>query len=110
MIEDFIVALIAIFIFSMIIYLSGVIFSRRSVKNEPNKRIPYACGERATTSSTSKFSISLYKYIIFFITLDSPLVIIAFASTALNSFNIWFFITYVFILFISSILLLEVMD
>ncbi|MEM3479069.1 MAG: NADH-quinone oxidoreductase subunit A [Candidatus Bathyarchaeia archaeon] len=109
MMEDFIVALVAIFMFSITIYVSGVALSRRSVRNEPSKKIPYVCGERPA-SLTSRVVVSLYKYVIFFIILDSSLVIIAFASTALNPFNIWFFSIYVLLLLISSTLLMEVVE
>jgi len=107
MIEDFIVALVAIFMFSIIIHVSGVVLSRRSVRNEPSKKVPYACGERSA-SLTSRVVVSLYKYVIFFIIFDSSLIIIAFASAALNPFNTWFFSIYVLLLLISSILLLGV--
>ncbi|MEM1507899.1 MAG: hypothetical protein QXU02_04300 [Candidatus Bathyarchaeia archaeon] len=109
MIEDFVVALVAIFTFSMTIYVSGVMLSRRSAKNGSSKRMPYVCGERLA-SLTSRAIISPYKYIIFFIILDSSLVIIAFASAALNPFNIWFFSIYVLLLLISSTPLMEVVE
>jgi len=38
---------------------------------------------------------------------DSSLVIIAFASLALNALNMWFFMLYILIIFISSLFLLE---
>lgn len=109
MVENFIIAFVAIFMSSIIIYMSGVALSRRNVRNEPGKRIPYACGERLA-SLTSRVVVSLYKYIIYFILFDSSLIIIAFASAALNPFNVWFFVIYIFLLFISSALLLEVID
>jgi len=38
---------------------------------------------------------------------DSSLIIISFASLALSALNIWFFMLYVLIIFVSSLLLLE---
>lgn len=88
----------------MAIYVFSVILSRKSFRNEPDKKMPYACGERLA-SLTSIVVITLYKYVIYFIILDSSLAILAFASMALNHSNIWFFSIYVLMLLISSLLL-----
>jgi len=92
-----------------LLYLSSILLSRKINKNirrEWNSKSPYACGERVT-SLNSRINVSLYKYLIYFVMFDSSLLIIAFASLALNISNIWFFIFYILIIFVSSLFLLE---
>jgi NADH:ubiquinone oxidoreductase subunit 3 (subunit A) len=97
--------LIATFVISLIVYIFSAIFSCKSARNEPDKRLPYACGERIASLS-SRIIVSLYRYVIYFIILDSSLLIAAFASLALNPFNTWLFCLYIILLLISSFLLL----
>ena len=94
---------------SISLYAFSAILSRKlnkNVRKEPNGKSPYACGEKVT-SLNSRINVSLYKYLIYFVMFDSSLVIIAFASLALNALNIWFFMLYILIIFISSLFLLE---
>ncbi|MCD6469303.1 NADH-quinone oxidoreductase subunit A [Candidatus Bathyarchaeota archaeon] len=107
--EEFTIALIIVSALSISLYASSAILSRRLNKNIRkglNGKSPYACGEKVA-SLNSRINVSLYKYLIYFVMFDSSLIIIAFASLALHALNIWFFVLYVLIIFISSLFLLE---
>jgi len=98
-----------VFALSILLYISSTILSRRLNKNVRkglNGKSPYACGEKVI-SLNSRINVSLYKYLIYFLMFDSSLLIIAFASLVINAFNLWFFILYILIIFVSSLFLLE---
>ncbi|MGC8896404.1 MAG: NADH-quinone oxidoreductase subunit A [Candidatus Bathyarchaeia archaeon] len=90
---------------SCIVYLLGRLLSAKSVRNGYGKS-SYACGEKANFGKL-KISISHYRYLIYFVILDSSVLLVAFASTALNVANVLFFILYLFIVFMSGLLLLD---
>jgi NADH:ubiquinone oxidoreductase subunit 3 (subunit A) len=105
MIVELGVAFILILAASCIIYLLGRLLSAKPVRNRVGKSA-YACGEKADFSKL-RISISHYMYLIYFVILDSSLLLAAFASMALRLSNISFFILYLLIVFISGLLLLE---
>ena len=71
-----------------------------------NGKSAYACGERVNFGKL-KIGISHYRYLIYFVILDSSVLLVTFASTALNVANVLFFIFYLFIVFMSGLLLLD---
>jgi NADH:ubiquinone oxidoreductase subunit 3 (subunit A) len=100
-----IVAFILIFAASSLIYLLGRHLSPKPVETE-NGHSTYACGEKAAFSKL-RINVSLYKYLIYFIVLDSSVLLVAFASLALSTANVLLLIFYLFIIFVSGFFLVE---
>ncbi|MGC8998399.1 MAG: NADH-quinone oxidoreductase subunit A [Candidatus Bathyarchaeia archaeon] len=105
MIVELGVAFVLILAASCIIYLLGRLFSAKSMRNGDGKSA-YACGEKADFRGL-KINISYYRYLIYFVILDSSVLLAAFASMALRLSNVLFLILYLLIVFISGLLLLE---
>ena len=104
-IAEFAVALFLILAASSLIYIFGRWLSPKSVHNE-NEESTYACGEKAI-SPRLKINVSLYKYLIYFVILDSSVLLVAFAYSALTVASIPLFIIYLLMVFASVFLLLE---
>lgn len=102
---EFVVAFILIFAASILIYLLGRHLSVRTVKTEDG-RSTYACGEKATFSRL-RINVSLYRYLIYFVVLDSSVLLVAFASLALSPSNALLFMFYLLIMLVTVFLLVE---
>jgi NADH:ubiquinone oxidoreductase subunit 3 (subunit A) len=102
---EFFTAFILIFVASALIYILGRWLSPKPLKKE-NEQSTYACGEKATFRKL-KINVSLYKYLIYFVILDSSVLLVAFASLAAHTMNILLFTFYLFTILASSLLLLE---
>ncbi len=88
-----------------IIYLLG----RRSApkpKQTDAERSAYACGEKVTFQGL-KITVALYRYLIYFVILDSSVLVLAFASSALTSINPIFLFLYLGIMLAAGMVLLE---
>jgi NADH:ubiquinone oxidoreductase subunit 3 (subunit A) len=105
MIIELMVTFVLILGLSCLIYLFGCLFSAKPLRNGDSKSA-YACGEKADFGKF-RISISHYKYLIYFVILDSSVLLLAFASTALQAANVLSFILYLFIVFISGLLLFD---
>ena len=105
MISEFAIAFILIFATTSLIYIFSRLLSPKPIQNE-NGQSTYACGEKATFPKL-KINVSLYKYLIYFVILDSSVLLVAFASLAVRAMNIVPFIFYLFILLASSLLLFD---
>ena len=101
---EFATAFILIFAASSLIYIFGRWLSPKPVRSE-NGQSTYACGEKAAFPKL-KINVSLYKYLIYFVILDSSVLLVAFASLALLTANMLLFMFYLFIVLISGLLLL----
>lgn len=66
----------------------------------------YACGEKVTFAKF-KINVSYYRYLVFFVVLDSSVLLTAFAALALRISNALFFAVYLFIVALSGFLLLD---
>jgi NADH:ubiquinone oxidoreductase subunit 3 (subunit A) len=104
MFDEFVIAFVLTLAVSCLIYVFGLWLSPKRVQDE-NERATYACGEKATFPKL-KITVSLYKYLIYFVILDSSVLLVAFASFA-RAMNTVLFMFYLFILLASSLLLLE---
>jgi NADH:ubiquinone oxidoreductase subunit 3 (subunit A) len=102
--SEFAIAFILIFAASSLIYLFGRWLSPKS-KHGENEQSTYACGEKAAFPRL-KINVSLYKYLIYFVILDSSVLLIAFASLALRTANTLLFMFYLFMVLASGFLLL----
>jgi NADH:ubiquinone oxidoreductase subunit 3 (subunit A) len=102
MIES-IVVFILILVVSSAIYLLG-----RQWAPKPNqtgdKSSMYACGEK-TRSEQLKITVTLYKYLIYFVVIDSSVLIIAFAALALDTINPLSLLVYLFTIALATLLL-----
>jgi NADH:ubiquinone oxidoreductase subunit 3 (subunit A) len=103
-IAELLVAFIFILAASFIIYVLGWFLSPKPVQSE-NAQSAYACGEKAAFTKL-RVNVSLYKYLIYFVVLDSSVLLIAFASLALPSIDVVIFMLYLFIVLVSGFLLL----
>jgi NADH:ubiquinone oxidoreductase subunit 3 (subunit A) len=71
------------------------------------ERSVYACGENVTYSKL-KVNVPLYRYLIYFVILDSSVMLIAFASLPhQNPINVPLILLYLFIMLASSLLLFD---
>lgn len=103
--DESVAAFILIFIASSLIYVVGRRLSPKPVQSG-NERSTYACGEKAIFQRL-KINVSLYRYLIYFVILDSSVLLIAFASLAAQMLNMLLFIFYLGILLASTLLLFE---
>jgi len=102
--SEFAIAFVLIFAASFLIYLFGRWLSPKS-KHGENEQSTYACGEKAAFPRL-KIKVSLYKYLIYFVILDSSVLLLAFASLALRTANILLLMFYLFMVLVSGFLLL----
>ncbi len=87
-----------------IVYLLGRRAAPKPVQSE-SERAGYACGEKVTYSKL-KVNVSFYKYLIYFVILDSSVLLVAFASFMQNV-NIPMILLYLLIILGASLILLE---
>jgi NADH:ubiquinone oxidoreductase subunit 3 (subunit A) len=105
MLDDVALAFVLVFGISSLIYIVGRRLSPKSDRNE-NAQSSYACGERPA-SSKARISVSLYKYLIYFVVVDSSVILIAFASLALRAANALVYVLYLGIVLVSGLLLVR---
>jgi NADH:ubiquinone oxidoreductase subunit 3 (subunit A) len=103
--SEFAAAFILIFAASSLIYILGRLLSPKPVHNE-NEESTYACGEKSISRGL-KINVSLYKYLIYFVILDSSVLLAAFAYSALTVASTPLFMIYLLIVLASVFLLLE---
>jgi NADH:ubiquinone oxidoreductase subunit 3 (subunit A) len=103
--SDLALAFVLVFAASSLIYLLGHYLSPRSAKTE-NGQSTYACGEKASFLKL-RINVSLSKYLVYFVVLDSSVLLVAFASLALSAANVLLFMLYLFIMVVSAFLLVE---
>lgn len=104
MIES-IVAFLIILILSSLIYMSSRWVTQKTHASE-EKRSMYACGENVIPKKLS-VNVTLYKYLVYFVIIDSPVLVIAFAALALETINPpLHLLVYLFSILIADLLLL----
>jgi NADH:ubiquinone oxidoreductase subunit 3 (subunit A) len=103
--SDLALAFILVFAASSLIYLLGRHLSPKSAKTE-NGQSAYACGEKASFPKL-RINVSLSKYLIYFVVLDSSVLLVAFASLALSITNVLLFMFYLIMMVVAVLLLVE---
>jgi len=103
MIEPIIAFLLVLLIASAIYIISKKLAPKTLLSKE--KSAMYACGEKVF-SKRLMVNVSLYKYLIFFVILDSPALILAFAALALENINPFTLLIYLGIILAADALLL----
>jgi len=88
-----------------IIYLLGRRVAPKTVQTIGERSV-YACGEKVVYPKL-KVNISLYKYLIYFVILDSAVLLLAYASFAEQVMNTPLLLLYLFMAFVSAIILFE---
>lgn len=99
------IAFIMIVAVALLIYVLGRRASPKPIQSE-NERSTYACGEVAPIQK-QRITVSLSKYLIYFVVLDSAVLLLAFATLVTHGANVPLLILYLFMLLGSSLLLLE---
>jgi NADH:ubiquinone oxidoreductase subunit 3 (subunit A) len=92
-----------VFAASSAIYLVGRHLSSKSAETREG-RASYACGEKASFRGL-RINVSLYKYLIYFVVLDASVLLVAFAALVLSTIDALLFMFYLFIMVVSSFLL-----
>jgi NADH:ubiquinone oxidoreductase subunit 3 (subunit A) len=105
MIIEATVAFVLIVSAAAIIYLLGHRSAPKTNQTDA-ERSAYACGEKVTFHGL-KITVALYRYLIYFVILDSSVLVLAFASSALTSTNPLFLILYLGIILAAGLVLLE---
>ena len=90
---------------SSIIYLLGRRVSPKPAQSE-GEQAAYACGEKASFRDL-KINVSLYKYLIYFVILDSSVLLVAFASFAGHAINTSLLVLYLLMMLASGALLFD---
>jgi NADH:ubiquinone oxidoreductase subunit 3 (subunit A) len=104
MVEESLIAFLIIVAVASLIYL----YSRwAALKTSPSeeRNLMYACGEKVA-STRLQVNVSLYKYLIFFVIIDSPALIAAFAALALEVINPFSLLIYLGLILAADFLLL----
>lgn len=105
MLIESVIAFVLIVSSTYFIYLLGRRAAPKPIQTDA-ERSAYACGEKVTFSKL-KVNVSLYKYLIYFIVLDSSVLIIAFASVISASLNVPMILLYLFLMLGAGLLLVE---
>jgi NADH:ubiquinone oxidoreductase subunit 3 (subunit A) len=89
---------------SSLIYLFSRLLTQKTPASE-EKSSMYACGEKVL-SKRLLVNVTLYKYLIFFVIIDSPALILAFAALALEMISPFILLIYLGIILAADLLLL----
>ncbi len=105
LIIESIIAFFIVLSAASVIYILGRRAAPKPVQSE-NERLTYACGEKLPLQKL-RISVPLSKYLIYFVILDSSVLLLAFATLYTQGVNVPLLLLYLFILLSSSLLLLE---
>jgi NADH:ubiquinone oxidoreductase subunit 3 (subunit A) len=104
LIVESLIAFLIILIVSSLIYLCSRLLAQKTSASE-EKSSMYACGEKVF-SKRLLVNVTLYKYLIFFVIIDSPALILAFAALALEMISPFILLIYLGIILAADLLLL----
>ena len=104
MLVESLVAFLIILGLTLLIYLSSRLLTKK-VPVSKEKSAMYACGEKVFTKRLL-VNVTLYKYLIFFVIIDSPALILAFAALALETISLFALLIYLGIILAADALLL----
>lgn len=104
MIVEALIALVLIFVATLVIYGLGKRSAPKTTIGE-NEQAAYACGEKVSFPNIS-INVSLYKYIVYFVVFDTSVLVLAFA--ALSGFvNSLVLILYVGVILAAGLVLFD---
>jgi len=104
MLFESLIAFLIILTLASLIYLGSKLLIPKS-SDSKEKTEMYACGEKVVPTRLL-VNVTLYKYLIFFVILDSPALILAFAALALEMINPFTLLIYLGIILAADLLLL----
>ena len=99
------IAFILIFSAASVIYYLGRRAAPKTTQTA-DQRTPYACGENVTFPKL-KVNVSLYKYLIFFVVLDSSVLLLAYASFMNQGINVPMILLYLVMMLAAGFVLIE---
>jgi NADH:ubiquinone oxidoreductase subunit 3 (subunit A) len=105
MIIEATVAFVLIVSAACLIYLFGRRAAPKPVQSDA-ELAAYACGEKVTYPKL-KVNVSLYKYLIYFVILDSSVLLLAFASFMQVGINVPLVLVYLFTMLVAGLVLLD---
>jgi len=105
MLLESIVAFILITAAASLIYALGRRASPKPAQTQ-NAVSTYACGERAPVQK-QRITVTLSKYLIFFVILDSSVLLLAFATLITQGLNVPLLLLYLAMMLASTMLLLD---
>jgi NADH:ubiquinone oxidoreductase subunit 3 (subunit A) len=99
------VAFVLIIAATSFIYVLGRRAAPKPAQSE-NAKLTYACGEKAPVQK-QRITVTLSKYLIYFVVLDSSVLLLAFATVITRGVNLPLLLIYLGILLAANLLLLE---
>ena len=105
MIVESIVAFVLIFSAASVVYLLGRRAAPKTVQTA-EELSAYACGENVTFPKL-RLNVSLYRYLIYFVVLDSSVLLLAFGSFMGVGINMPLILLYLFMMLAAGLLLLD---
>ncbi|MCW4009051.1 MAG: NADH-quinone oxidoreductase subunit A [Candidatus Bathyarchaeota archaeon] len=105
MIIESIVAFVLITSAASLVYLLGRRAAPKPAQSDA-ERSAYACGENITFPKL-RVNVSLYRYLIYFVVLDSSVLLLAFASFMGAGVNVPLILLYLFIMLAAGLLLID---
>ncbi len=105
MLVEALVAFILIVAATSLIYALGRRAAPKPTQSE-NAKLTYACGEKAPVQK-QRITVTLSRYMIYFVVLDSSILLLAFATLITQGANIPLLLIYLGILLAANMLLLE---
>jgi len=105
MLFELLIGFVSILSVSLMIYLLALIGAPKSRKGAQHISV-YACGEKVRLGRIFT-NITFYKYLAYFVILDSSIIIAAFASLALNAAVMPFLLVYLGAILAAVLLLTE---
>lgn len=99
------IAFLLILAAAFLVYQIGRRAAPKPVQTEGERSV-YACGEKVAYPKL-KLNVSLYKYLIYFVIIDSAVLLLAYASFTVHTMNTPLILLYLFMMLVSSIILFE---
>jgi len=100
-----IVAFVLILTAGYVVYFLGRRAAPKPVQSDA-ERSSYACGEKVTFPKL-RINVALYKYLIYFVVLDSSVLLLAFGSFMGAGVNVPLILVYLFMMLAAGLLLLD---
>ncbi len=100
-----VIAFVLIVASATFIYMLGRRAAPKTVQTDAQRQV-YACGENITYPKV-RVNVSLYKYLIYFVILDSSVILLAFASFMSAGINIPLVLVYLFTMLAAGLLLFD---
>ncbi|MFA5364754.1 MAG: hypothetical protein WC325_06180 [Candidatus Bathyarchaeia archaeon] len=107
MIES-VIAFLLILLVAVVIYLGSNVLIQKTPGSEEQVEM-YACGEKVVPQKLL-VNVSLYKYLIYFVIIDSPALIAGFAAMSLEIINPFYLLVYLGIILVADLMLLGVVE